>query len=77
MKTYKKDRERHFTRAYGYRTRDNGFKLKEDRFRFDIRKKCCTLRVVRCWNRLSREVVDIPSLEMFKVRLDGPSSNLV
>ncbi|KGL97394.1 hypothetical protein N301_02459, partial [Charadrius vociferus] len=55
----------------------NGFKLGEGRFRLDIRKKRFTLRVVRHWNRLPREAVDAPSLEVFKARLDGALSNLV
>jgi len=32
---------------------------------------------VRRWNRLSSEVVDAPSLEAFKARLDGAVSSLV
>ncbi|KFW73567.1 hypothetical protein AS28_12111, partial [Pygoscelis adeliae] len=52
-------------------------KLKGGRFRLDIRKKFFTLRVVKHWNRLPREVVDAPSLETFKVRLDGALSNLI
>ncbi|KFR01371.1 hypothetical protein Y956_00821, partial [Nipponia nippon] len=55
----------------------NGFKLKEGRFRLDIRKKFCTLRVVKHWNGLPREVVDAPSLATFKARLDGALSNLM
>ncbi|KFW87888.1 hypothetical protein N336_07120, partial [Phalacrocorax carbo] len=51
--------------------------LKEGRFRLDIRKKFFTLRVVRHWNRLPREVVDAPSLAVFKARLDGALSSLV
>ena len=57
--------------------RGNGFKMKEGRFRLDFRKKFLTVSVVRHWNRLLREVVDAPSVEAFKDRLDGALSNLV
>ncbi|KFQ93597.1 hypothetical protein Y956_00276, partial [Nipponia nippon] len=55
----------------------NGYKLKEGRFRLDIRKKFFTMRVVRHWNMLAKETVDAPSLEVFKARLDEVLSNLV
>ncbi|KFM12543.1 hypothetical protein AS27_10096, partial [Aptenodytes forsteri] len=55
----------------------NGFKLKKGRFRLDIREKFFTMRVVKHWTRLPREAVDAPSLETFKVRLDGALSNLI
>ncbi|KFV08009.1 hypothetical protein N339_09043, partial [Pterocles gutturalis] len=55
----------------------NGFKLREGRFRLDIRWKFITQRVVRHWNRLPREAVDAPSLEAFKARLDGALGSLL
>ena len=36
----------------------------------DVRKKIFAVKVVRHGNRLSREVVDAVSLEIFKIRLD-------
>ena len=66
-----------FERVDNSRTRGNGFKLKEGRFRLDVRGKFFVIRVVRCWNRLPREAVDAPSLEVFKARLYGALCSLV
>jgi len=54
-----------------------GFKLRQWRFRLDIRRKFFTQRVVTHWNRLPKEVVDGPSLEAFKARLDVAQDSLV
>ena len=68
--SYRKEGDRLFSRVCGDRIKGNGFKLKEGRFKLDIRKKSFTVRVLRHWNRLPRDGVHAPSLETFKMRLD-------
>lgn len=65
------------TRPCGDRTRGNGFELEESTFRLGLRKKLLPVKVVRLWYRLHGKAVFVPSLEVFRTRLDMAWSSFV
>ncbi|KAK4826800.1 hypothetical protein QYF61_011608 [Mycteria americana] len=66
-----------FSLGSGDRTRGNGSKLHQGRFRLDIGKHFFTETVVKPWNRLPREAVDAPSLSVFERHLDNALNNML
>lgn len=57
------------------KTRDNGYKLHQERFPLDTQNNFFT-RTINHWN-LPRDVVEAPSLEVFKIQLDRVLHNLI
>jgi len=66
-----------FSEVPSDRTRGNAQKLKHRKFRLNMRKNFFPLRLMEPWNRLPREVVESPSLEILKTPLDAVLCSLL
>ena len=65
------DEARFFLVECSNRTRSNDLKLEHRQFRTNVSKNFFTVRVTEHWKRLPREVVESPSMEIFKTHLDA------
>ena len=66
-----------FSVVCGDRTRGNGHRKECRKFHTNMGKNFFTVRVTEHWDRLPREVVGSPSLEIFKARLDAHLGSLL
>ena len=66
-----------FSIAPENRTRTNGCKLIRGRSNLDIRRNFLMMRTIKQWNNLPPNVVGVPSLDVFKKRLDSHLSGMV
>ena len=71
------DEARLFSALYTNRARRNGLKLEHRKFHTNIRKDFFTIRVMEHWNRLPREVVESPSMEILMTCLNAYLCNLL
>jgi len=59
------------------KTRDDRYKLHQERFHLDIRKEFLTGRTIMPWNSLPGDAVESPSLEVFKMQMERVLDNLI
>jgi len=60
-----------FSVVHSSRTRSNGLKLENRKFLTNMQKNFSTVRMMEDWNRLPREVVESPFMEIFRTHLDA------
>jgi len=68
---------RFFLVASSNRTRNNGLKLEHTKFHTNMQKNLFMVKMTEYWNRLPREVVESPTMEIFKTHLDTHLCNLL